>query len=632
MRKETLGSNFIADPLLADPAHGDFHILPNSPCIDRGALIEDLKTDFEGDPRGIQASSKGTAPYYDIGADEYTTVSRHFTYPNQPKAKSPIDEEVYSTVTLRISPFEHPDPSSKYLATIWQVSTRNDLHDWVNIPCSGDKPDELIIPRGVFEVESKYYWRARYVDDHFGISDWSSPATFRYVHTPPIHVPSDHPTIQSAIDAAVKDDTIEVAPGTYYENLKLKGVDIILRSSNPLDPAIVNSTIIDGRKLAPVITLTGAEHWGIIEGFTITHGKGIEGGGICLSPDSTYTNSFLTIRYNKICDNEAVYGGGAARITPIGNIIVYNTASKKGGGIWNCGAVRSNVIAWNVAVGENMLTGEGGGCADCYLTYNTIYGNSASFGGGGLSNCDVIEGCIVWNNYAPRGAQLFNTSSSHSCIMGNGDSYSKNDPLFASPERGDFHLMPNSPCIDRSNVNAYAWLDIDGNERPYAVIDTNFPYDLGADEYCPRFRVQGFGTKLLVLGEHPFSDLDLDFSKIPDSLNRQFFIQMRNDDEALTTFTLRIQLLTQSAIYVVMDQRVNPLPAWLKGWKQVDEELGIYGAVSGRTLFRKYFPAGEAVLGANSVETGPNAEYMYIPIIVPLHVAGTATSDTWLHE
>ena len=56
-----------ADPLLVDPANGDFHLSHDSPCIDAGDPVNYPETDFEGDPRPI-----GPAP--DIGADEYRAL------------------------------------------------------------------------------------------------------------------------------------------------------------------------------------------------------------------------------------------------------------------------------------------------------------------------------------------------------------------------------------------------------------------------------------------------------------------------------------------------------------------------------------------------------------------------------
>ncbi|TET81976.1 hypothetical protein E3J38_02975, partial [candidate division TA06 bacterium] len=36
-----------------------------------------------------------------------------------------------------------------------------------------------------------------------------------------LNVPSDYPTIQEAIDAASRGDTVKVGPGIYYENVRI---------------------------------------------------------------------------------------------------------------------------------------------------------------------------------------------------------------------------------------------------------------------------------------------------------------------------------------------------------------------------------------------------------------------------
>ncbi len=67
--------NITSDPQLLDPANGDFHLQPTSPCIDAGRYVSDLTEDFEGDPRPYDAvtwESRGDGSDFDIGADECT--------------------------------------------------------------------------------------------------------------------------------------------------------------------------------------------------------------------------------------------------------------------------------------------------------------------------------------------------------------------------------------------------------------------------------------------------------------------------------------------------------------------------------------------------------------------------------
>jgi pectin methylesterase-like acyl-CoA thioesterase len=43
-------------------------------------------------------------------------------------------------------------------------------------------------------------------------------------------VPAKYPSIQAAIDSAVPGDTVLVAPGRYYENIRFKGKGIVVAS------------------------------------------------------------------------------------------------------------------------------------------------------------------------------------------------------------------------------------------------------------------------------------------------------------------------------------------------------------------------------------------------------------------
>ena len=89
-----------------------------------------------------------------------------------------------------------------------------------------------------------------------------------------LRVPLDHKTIQAAIDASQRGDTITVAPGKYLERIRLKP-GIVLRSAGDDAKATdglkrAKATIIDGGgkdgKQPGVVMAEGST----LDGFTIT--------------------------------------------------------------------------------------------------------------------------------------------------------------------------------------------------------------------------------------------------------------------------------------------------------------------------------------------------------------------------
>ena len=233
----------------------------------------------------------------------------------------------------------------------------------------------------------------------------------------------DHPfaTVQRGIDAASHGDTVIAAQGTYVENIKFKGKNIVLQSTDPLDSAVVANTIIDGNQADCVVKFAGTEiETCVLSGFTIQRGLADAGAGIRGGTYPTYTHA--TIQNNVIRDNYEECdpwgcGGGLAfcdgRIQ--NNRILRNRGEDAGGGLALChGTIQNNLIAEN----------DGGGLADCNGTIqnNTIMGNAAKWDGGGLYDCNgTIQNNTITGN-SGGGLYWCNGTIQNNTIAGNSGS------------------------------------------------------------------------------------------------------------------------------------------------------------------------------------------------------------------
>ena len=137
-----------------------------------------------------------------------------------------------------------------------------------------------------------------------------------------INVPDDFETIQAAINAAEVGDTILVHPGTYVENIRYLGKDIVVGSLMLTigDEAYIDSTIIDGNENGSVVTFyERVTADAKLTGFTIQNGSGtsfgygqLMGGGIFI------LQSDVVIEHCRIRDNHVVNDFGP----PLGGGII----------------------------------------------------------------------------------------------------------------------------------------------------------------------------------------------------------------------------------------------------------------------------------------------------------------------
>jgi len=325
--------------------------------------------------------------------------------------------------------------------------------------------------------------------------------------------PADFNNIQAAIDDSdvVHGDTILVYPGTYTENIRFNGKDVILTSTEPTDPNIVADTIIDGNRLGSTVTFLGSEAPScLLSGFTITGGQNLSlGGGV------NGLGTHATISYCNITDNIGKNGGGIRHTEGLVTscVITNNYASYSGGGLGLC----HNSTVTNCVISHNSAENYGGGTgySDHITISNCLVANNSAAVGGGISSpfYSKITSCTIVNNTSTAreaGGVCFGDHSSimNSIVWGNspsqlgsyivsfycniqggvsGTGNIEADPLFLDPANENYHLRGDSPCIDVGH-NPWPSLlplkDLEGNVRQIdGDNDGIVNVDMGAYEY-----------------------------------------------------------------------------------------------------------------------------------------------------
>ncbi len=340
-----------------------------------------------------------------------------------------------------------------------------------------------------------------------------------------IVVPQDYASVQAAIDAGQKGDTIIVQPGTYEESIVFGGKNLVVRSKDPNDPQIVAATIL--RAPAPsrgsaagtvVIFAHDEDQAAVLSGFTVTGGTGTVypdnpgvsfGGGIlCAASSPTITLNVITsnlVPTRGGTNGNGDYGGGLgcfdSRAVITRNILHGNTAYA-GGAIFVQGG--TPLIANNLLYDNTAIAG-GGACLvyGGVFTNNTLVGNQGNAGGNVYLVTDIAYGaCRLVNNilcdargsqglyrvgYHPEDRIAFNdlwstaggTDTGWIKAAGAFGNISA-DPLFVDAAGHDYRLRMDSPCINAGDPDSsdIASPDAYGNTR---IVHGRI--DIGAAEY-----------------------------------------------------------------------------------------------------------------------------------------------------
>ncbi len=425
---------------LPDFGVGDYHLRPDSPCINAGDLnfiAEPNETDIDGESRVMLGR-------VDIGADEW-----------------PGPRMIYVD----------SDANSANNGSSWTNAYKY-LQDGLADAKSSPKPVEIRVARGIYKP-----------DQGAGITPGVRTATFQLINGV---------TVKGGY-AGFGEPNPDARDITYYETIlsgDLNGDD---------RPNFINNS----ENSYHVVTGSGTDATAMLDGFIITAGNASGtypdpeafGGGIYnYSGHPTITNCTL-IR------NSASLGGGLcndliSNPTLIRCIFIENRAAvDDGGGIHN--RYSSGPELSNCMFVRNRAVDSGGAISRglCKVTNCTFAYNYAGEGGGIYiwSLEHRINNCIFWGNMDNGGkdesAQIHYEKQkpviNYSCVQGwtgmyGGVSNIGSDPCLA-PD--DYHLLPDSPCINAGNPNFIAEpneTDIDGELRVMLG-----RVDMGADEFNP---------------------------------------------------------------------------------------------------------------------------------------------------
>jgi hypothetical protein len=211
-------------------------------------------------------------------------------------------------------------------------------------------------------------------------------------------VPGDHPTIQSAIDAASNGDTILVSDGVYAESINYSGKTITIRSANG-----AAATKLQGNgNNAPVVTFSGGEGAeAMLDGFLIDnqYHNGSQSRGIYITNNASPTikNSILQGNVTATSvDGSAIYinGGGIT----LQDSTVGGDPDNRNTGRYGCGIYATN------SSGHIAITGS-------HFTYNSAVRGGALYLVN-ISTTTTITNTTIENNTTTQQAAAIYSSNS----------------------------------------------------------------------------------------------------------------------------------------------------------------------------------------------------------------------------
>ncbi len=287
----------------------------------------------------------------------------------------------------------------------------------------------------------------------------------------------EHPylTIREAVEVASSNDTVYVFDGVYQETVNMVNKGINLIGEDP------RHTLIDAGgkdKAISISTYNNTKYEGMVKGFQIqnTNNYGLRIYTNEVSPKLSYwevSNNF--IKHNAGIWGTGIFVKGRGIYTVKNNILYANKI-----GIYDFGAkaayVTNNTFIHNDATGISALRNPGES-ASLFVRNNIVTGSSTGI----WTDPDLKP-----NVYRLGYNDFWENNTNYSDGRAGFNDISK-DPKFVNPQYMDFHLKPDSPCIDTGHP-AQKYNDRDGSRNDmgaYGGPGADYPYVLVSDlEIC----------------------------------------------------------------------------------------------------------------------------------------------------
>jgi len=231
--------------------------------------------------------------------------------------------------------------------------------------------------------------------------------------------PADFNNIQAAIDDANDGDTVIVQPGTYTgpgnRDIEFKGKAITVTSTDPNDPNIVATTVIDanGSESEPhrcFILENSDGLYATVSGLTLTGGLAEHGGAIHCLRSSLKVES-CCIEWNRALEDGGAIHASDCNLVILSSTIRNNRAGFNGGGVFHYSetGLDSHVSRRNTF--SNNTAFRGGGLramfgvvtlSQCVFLGNSSTDSSTRLGGGGganiLNGSTQVDNCLFAAN------------------------------------------------------------------------------------------------------------------------------------------------------------------------------------------------------------------------------------------